>query len=126
MAKKLKGGKTGRKTNVGRDVYAIIKGDKDTDLELSNITSVSEISASIPLTKNRWMNIPSIWNGMKYTDDELKELYEHGKIKATSFHKSQKEAEAAAKKRSKNLMKKSGGYLGVGKATKGYGAVRKV
>ena len=33
---------------------------------------------------------------------------------------------AAAKKRSKNLMKKSGGYLGVGKATKGYGAVRKV
>ena len=126
MAKKLKGGKTGRKTNVGRDVYAIIKGDKDTDLELSNITSVSEISASIPLTKNRWMNIPSIWNGMKYTDDELKELYERGKIKATSFHKSQKEAEASAKKRSKNLMKKSGGYLGVGKATKGYGAVRKV
>jgi hypothetical protein len=57
----LVGKKTKEKTKAGRNVYVTSKGE-----------SVSEKGVSIPLNKEktRWLNAPSIYHGVKYTEDE--------------------------------------------------------
>jgi hypothetical protein len=58
MAEKV-GELTNEKTKVDRPVYKTPEGDK-----------VSEISVTIPLG-NKWINVPSIHDGVKYSEDEL-------------------------------------------------------
>ena len=116
----LVGKPTKKRTRVGRTVYKTKKGD------------VSELGVSIPINKEKthWLNAPSIYNGKKYTDDQVWDMFLAGKIKPSEYEiikGTKKDATAASKKRSAGLLKKKkkGGYLGVGQALRGYGVVRK-
>ena len=100
MAKKLTpykrplvGKPTKEKTKAGRTVYKTKEGER-----------VSEKSATIEINKI-FYNVPSIYAGKKYTDDELREAIKNNRIIPTSVHDSKKEAIEAAKKRSNELNK---------------------
>jgi|DEB0MinimDraft_6_1074348.scaffolds.fasta_scaffold07724_2 hypothetical protein len=89
------GKKTGKKSTAGRDVYLTPKGKE-----------VSELSITIPIGDN-WINVPSIHNGIEYSENDIVDMLKAGKIKVTSIHKTKEEALEAADKRSKEL--KEGG-----------------
>jgi hypothetical protein len=95
MAEKV-GELTNEKTKVGRPVYKTPEGDK-----------VSEISVTIPLG-NKWINVPSIHDGVKYSEDELIQMLMRNQIEATSVHDSVEEAVKAAEERSPSLLAKGG------------------
>tara|TARA_R110002020_G_scaffold312478_1_gene527949 strand:+ start:149 stop:523 length:375 start_codon:yes stop_codon:yes gene_type:complete len=115
----LVGKKTKEKTKAGRNVYVTSKGE-----------SVSEKGVSIPLNKEktRWLNAPSIYHGVKYTEDEVKRFYDQGQLKPSEINiikGSEEDATKASKKRSSQLRKKKkGGPVGVGSALRGFGKVR--
>lgn len=103
----LVGEKTGQVTRAGRPVYKTKEG-----------ANVSELSITVPY-KGVWANVPSIHNGKQYSEDEIQDMLNKGKIKPTSVHKSVKEAVDAAKKRSDSLLSEQtkmafGGYVGSG------------
>ena len=119
---KLVGKKTGKKTRVGRPVYKTEEGE-----------FVSEKGMSIPLNKSKtkWLNAPSIYNGVQYSEDAILKFYEQGQIPKSEYKiikGSAKDATRESIKRSNSLMpkikKKTGGAMGVGKALRGYGKVR--
>ena len=91
------GTKTGQKTSAGKEVYKTPEGE-----------SVSEKSVTIKFGDNAYVNAPSIHNGKRYTEDEIKEMLLEGIIKPTSRHDTLEEAIKAAKTRSDNLLKDGG------------------
>ena len=93
MAKKLGGKLTGKNTTVGRPVYEL------------NGERVSELSATIPFG-DKFINVPSIHDGVRYTDDELVQMLKANKIEATGVFNSLKEAVEAAEKHSDTLLPK--------------------
>ena len=95
MAEKLAGKLTGETTTVGRPVYEL------------NGEAVSELSSTISLG-NKFINVPSIHDGVQYTDDELVQMLKDNKIEATGVFDSLKEAVEAAKKHSDTLLAKGG------------------
>jgi|TARA_R110001583_G_scaffold34476_1_gene115711 hypothetical protein len=118
----LVGKKTGKKTRVGRPVYKTKEGK-----------FVSEKGMSIPLNKSKtkWLNAPSIYNGVQYSEDDILKFYKQGQIPESEYEiiiGSAKDATKKSIKRSSGLMpkikKKTGGAVGVGKALRGYGNVR--
>ena len=96
MAEKV-GKKTGEKTKAGRDVYLTPDGER-----------VSEKSVTIKFGENAFVNAPSIHDGVRYTEDEIREMLLEGKIKPTSRHDTMEEAIRAAENRSDKLMNKGG------------------
>ena len=96
MAEKV-GKKTGEKTKAGRDVYLTPDGER-----------VSEKSVTIKFGENAFVNVPSIHDGIRYTEDEIREMLLEGKIKPTSRHDTMEEAIRAAENRSDKLMNKGG------------------
>lgn len=91
------GTKTEQKTSAGKEVYKTPEGE-----------SVSEKSVTIKFGDNAYVNAPSIHNGKRYTEDEIKEMLLEGTIKPTSRHDTLEEAIKAAKTRSDNLLKDGG------------------
>ena len=91
--RKLVGKATDKKTTAGRTIY-----------ETDDGKFVSEISKTIPIGNN-WYNVPSIYAGKKYTEDELKNAIKNNRIIPTSVHSSYEEAIKVAKKRSDRLNK---------------------
>ena len=61
--------------------------------------NVSEKSTTFKY-KGKWINIPSIHNGKKYTDEQLRRMLDENLIKPTSVHDSEPEASKAAEERS--------------------------
>lgn len=94
MARSKVGKPTGETTKAGRPIYRTPEGE-----------NVSEKSVTF-VRDGKYINAPSIWNGVRLNEDEVGKLYDAGAIKATSIHDTAKEAVAAAKERSKGLMKK--------------------
>ena len=95
--KSLVGKPTGRKSTAGKETYITPEGEE-----------VSEKSVSFPIkleNKVVWVNAPSIYNGVQYSEEEVRDKINAGKVKATSVHESREEAEEAAKKRSEGLLK---------------------
>lgn len=80
------------KTEAGRPIYISDNGD-----------IVSEQSVTIKMG-NKFVNVPSIHDGIQYSEDELAELIKDKKIKPTSIHKTETLAIKAAEKRSPSLM----------------------
>ena len=95
MAEKV-GKKTGQTTKAGRLVYETPEGEM-----------VSEKSATIKLG-NKYINVPSIYDGVRYSEDELLQMLKENKIEATSVHDSIEEAVKAAQERSDSLLAKGG------------------
>ena len=91
------GKKTGKQTQAGRDVYETPEGEM-----------VSEKSTTFEY-KGKWINIPTIHGGKQYSDAELIEMLEEGKIKPTSTHDKLEEAIQAAQSRSDSLEFNKGG-----------------
>ena len=91
------GKKTGKQTQVGRDVYETSEGEM-----------VSEKSTTFEY-KGKWINIPTIHGGKQYSEDELVELLDEGLIKPTSIHKELEDALQAAQERSESLEFNKGG-----------------
>ena len=91
MANKV-GKKTGEKTKAGKNVYLTPDGER-----------VSEKSVTIKFGENAYVNAPSIHDGVRYTEDEIKDMLLEGKIKPTSRHDTEEEAIKAAITRSNNL-----------------------
>jgi len=60
---------------------------------------VSEKSTTLEVD-GKWVNVPTIWDGKQYSDDEVAVMLARGDIEPTSVHKSEKEARIAAKARS--------------------------
>ena len=98
MAKKV-GTKTSSKSSAGRDVYKTSKGEL-----------VSEKSITLKVNDN-FVNVPSIHNGVEYSEDEIYNMLMDGKIKPTSKHKTLEDAIKAAKERSDKLLNKGGAML---------------
>lgn len=94
-SRKKVGKPTGETTKSGRPVYI----DDDTGERRS------EFSRTIKLKNGKYINIPSIHNGMYYKEKELKKAVEDNRMIPTSEHDSLEEAIEAAKKRSKGLNK---------------------
>ena len=95
--KSLVGKPTGRKSTAGKKTYITPEGEE-----------VSEKSVSFPIkleNKVVWVNAPSIYNGVQYSEEEVRDKINAGEVKATSVHESREEAEEAAKKRSEGLLK---------------------
>lgn len=65
---------------------------------------VSEKSITVPLGE-KWVNVPSIHDGIRYEDDEIEDMLAEGKIKPTSTHATMEEAVKAAQERSPTLIK---------------------
>lgn len=91
MAKKV-GELTGQTTKAGRPVYKTPEGEL-----------VSEKSMTIPVG-DKWINVPSIHDGMIYSEDEIVDMLKEGKISPTSEHENMEEAVNAAKSRSGGLL----------------------
>ena len=83
---------TGDRTTAGRPVYKTNEG-----------ANVSELSVTVPMG-DKWVNVPTIHNGKQYTEEEVVNMLNSGKISPTSVHESVEEAVAAAKKRSSGLL----------------------
>jgi hypothetical protein len=95
--KSLVGKPTGRKTTAGKETYITPEGEE-----------VSEKSVTFPIrleNKVVWVNAPSIYDGVRYSEEEVRNKINAGEVKATSVHESREEAEEAAKKRSEGLLK---------------------
>ena len=100
----LLGKKTKKKTSRGRDVYKTLR-------QIGPVpkgSSVSELGVSIPLNKKktRWLNAPSIYHGVRYTDDEIKRFYKQGQLKPSEveiIEGSGEDAAKASQKRSDKL-----------------------
>lgn len=92
MAQDKVGKSTGEKTKAGRPVFLTPKGER-----------VSEKSITVPIG-DKWINVPSIHDGIRYSEDEVVNMLKKGKIKATSTHDSVEEAVSAAKERSNGLL----------------------
>lgn len=96
--------------------------------------NVSELGISIPLNKEKtkWLNAPSIYNGKELTEKQVLDKYESGELKSNEYRiikGSLSDAIKDSKQHSDSLKiipKKTGGYIGIGKALRGYGSVRKV
>ena len=80
------------KTEAGKPIYISETGE-----------IVSEKSRTLRFN-GKWVNVPSIHDGIEYSEDQLLEMLEDNKIKPTSTHKSLGLAEKAAQKRSPSLM----------------------
>jgi len=63
---------------------------------------VSEKSTTLQVG-GKWVNVPTIWDGKQYSDDEVAVMLARGDIEPTSVHKSEKEAGIAAKARSQQI-----------------------
>ena len=96
MAEKV-GQKTNKKSTAGKTIYKTPEGEM-----------VSEKSVTIKFGENAYVNAPSIHNGIKYTEDEIRQMLLDGKIKPTSRHDTLEEAIQAAEKRSSTLMAEGG------------------
>ena len=94
VKRELVGTPTKEKTKAGRTVYRTKEGER-----------VSEKSATVGPIEGKYYNVPSIYAGKRYTDDELREAIKNNRLIPTSVHDSRPEAEAAAKKRSNELNK---------------------
>jgi hypothetical protein len=79
-------------TEAGRPIYISNNGE-----------IVSEKSTTIPYN-GKYVNVPSIHDGIEYSEFELRKLLDEKKIKPTSTHKTQELAIKAAQKRSPSLM----------------------
>ena len=97
MADEEVGTKTNKKTQAGRDVY-----------ETSDGEMVSEKSITFEVD-GLFVNIPSIHDGVRYSDDEVYRKFMAGEIQPTSAHQTKEEAITAAKERSKSLKFNKGG-----------------
>ena len=100
----LVGKKTKKKTTAGRDVYKTLRRIGP----VPKGSSVSELGVSIPLNKKktRWLNAPSIYHGVRYTDDEILRFYKQGQLKPSEveiIEGSGKDAVRASQKRSDKL-----------------------
>lgn len=80
------------KSEAGRPIYISDNGD-----------IVSEKSVTIKMGK-KFVNVPSIHDGIEYSEDELADMLKNKEIKPTSTHKSVQLAKKAAQKRSSSLM----------------------
>ena len=79
-------------TESGRPIYISASGE-----------IVSEKSMTIPYN-GKYVNVPSIHDGIEYSESEIVKLLDEKKIKPTSTHKTLKLAVRAAKKRSPSLL----------------------
>ena len=95
MAEKV-GKPTGQYTQYGKQIYITPSGEE-----------VSEKSVTIKVD-DKWINIPSIHDGIIYSEDEIYDGVIAGKFKATSIHASQPQARKAAIERSKQMKKHRG------------------
>ena len=97
---------TGNYTQTGRKIYKTKAVQKGRGKGIKG-EYVSEKSRTIPFdNKKTWVNVPSIHNGKKYSEDELIKMLKNKKIKPTSISKTYKEAIEKAKKRSSLLKPK--------------------
>jgi hypothetical protein len=114
------GKKTGRKTQYGRDEYKTPKGEK-----------VSEKSRTLKsrkknmLPKQDYVNVPSIYDGYQYTEEQLTRMLKEGRIKPTSKHRNIQEAVKQAIKRSDNMKFKGGGKVKKVKKHRGDGIAKR-
>ena len=95
MAEKV-GVPTGQTTEAGRPVFKTPEGEL-----------ISEKSITIPMG-GKFINVPSIHDGVRYSEDEIIDMLKGNKIEATSVHDSMEEAIEAAKSRSSKLLAKGG------------------
>jgi hypothetical protein len=95
MAEKV-GVPTGQVSEAGRPVFKTPEGEL-----------VSEKSVTIPMG-NKFINIPSIHDGVRYSEDEIIDMLKENKIEATSVHDSMEDAVEAAKSRSSKLLARGG------------------
>lgn len=84
---------TGETSRVGRPVLKTSEGDLK-----------SEWSKTIKMG-DFYINVPSIWEGKEYSEDELRDKLLEGSIKPNSVHKTLEEAIEAAKSHSDSLLK---------------------
>ena len=71
---------TGKRSSVGRPVYLVI--DKNT----GNKERMSEQGVSIPLHPDHaWLNAPSIHDGKRLTEREVKKRWHEGKINESEW-----------------------------------------
>ena len=78
--RKLVGKPTKEKTRAGRTVYETEEGKR-----------VSEISRTMPIG-DKWYNVPSIYAGKEYIEDELKTAIKNNRIIPTSVHNNKEDA----------------------------------
>lgn len=83
---------TGEFSKVGKPIFLTEDGE-----------NVSEKSMTIPY-KDKWINIPSIHKGVRYSEDEIVDALDKKRLEPTSIHDSLNEAEKAAQERSPALM----------------------
>ena len=89
----------GRKVGSPTD-YVTDKGKRI--YETPNREKVSEKSVTIKVN-DKYLNFPSIHNGIKYSEKDIQKMYDEGQITPTSSHNSIKDAVKAAIARSKNM-----------------------
>ena len=85
------GTNTGIQTQHGRDVYKTDTGDR-----------VSEISVTVPID-GKWVNAPSIQNGVQLSEEQVVQGIIQGAINPTSIHNTVQEAVSVAQSRSDNI-----------------------
>jgi hypothetical protein len=95
MAEKV-GVPTGQTTEAGRPVFKTPEGEL-----------ISEQSITIPMG-GKFINVPSIYDGVRYSEDKIIDMLKKNMIEATSVHDSMEEAIEAAKSRSSKLLAKGG------------------
>ena len=93
------GTKTDKTTQAGRDVYITPEGE-----------SVSEKSVTLKVG-DEYVNVPSIHDGIMYSEDAIYDMLVEGSIKPTSKHKTVEDAVKAAQERSDNLVFAEGGAV---------------
>ena len=84
---------TGEMSEAGKPLYKTAEGE-----------TVSEKSITVPFG-DKWVNVPSIQDGVRYEDDEIEDMLAAGEIKPTSTHSTMEEAVSAAQERSSGLIK---------------------
>ena len=97
QTKPLVGKKSGKTTQHGRDVYTTDDGK-----------NVSELSVTFQID-DKWYNAPSIYNGVKYKEGDVKKMVEEGKVKPSSVHDSLEDALNAAEQRTDTIKYAKGG-----------------
>ena len=93
------GTKTEQKTSAGKNVYITPEGE-----------SVSEKSVTLKVG-DEYVNVPSIHDGIMYSEDAIYDMLVEGSIKPTSKHKTVEDAVKAAQERSDNLVFAEGGAV---------------
>ena len=83
---------TGLLTGADRPVYETPYGEM-----------VSEKSITLPIN-GFFYNVPSIHQGVQYTEDEIYDMLVNGMIEPTSVHQTMEEAIMAAESRSNGLL----------------------